>query len=419
MILIDLIGALCASIPFLLLTLQLLNKLHLNKKGIIYFVFISIGTAVLLALSTDNPLLNLSIAVLILAFLLSKIYKVKFTFSLLSLLLSVILLLIVEYVGIYILNLFYVDSLTYIQTRYIAALINASLLTLFFLFLKSLNWSLLPNHDIYSARNSKLWWTSPVFVVLTLLIVVEIIQNGVTIASVYLIITSIIAFIYLIRYIIYQKTVEAEKLMVNVQEKSAKFYLRGIQAQRHDFIFQINTINSLVHLNRIEELKSYLGELTEEIQTTSETLPLHYISTAGLLIQYKQIFKKDGVNFKIIVEDTFEGIPMKVYEFNNIIGNLITNAFESVRLIEANYKEITIKFSKDQHLVVEVINEINQDSFDLMNIFQDGFTTKEKGKNGLGINNIMMILEQYNGYLYPELNNQTLSMFVIIPHKNK
>lgn len=415
MIFIDFIGALFATIPFLLLTLQLLNKLHFKKKGLIYFLLISFGTAILLALSLGNPLLKLSIAVMILAFLCTKFYNVKFTFSLLSLLLSVILLLIVEYVGIIILNLLYVESLSYNQIRFITALINALLLSLLFLFMKSLNLSLIPNHDVYFANNSKLWWTSPVFVVLSLLIVVEIIQDGVTISSVYLILTSIIAFIYLTRYIIFQKTVETEKIMVNEQEKSAKFYLRGIQAQRHDFIFQVNTINSLVHLNRIDELKMYLGELTEEFQTTSETLPLHYISTAGLLIQYKQIFKKDGVHFKIIVEDTFEGIPMQVYEFNNIIGNLITNAFESVRLIETNYKEITIKFSKDQHLVVEVINEINQDSFDLMNIFQDGFTTKEKDKNGLGLNNIMMTLEQYNGYLYPELNNRTLSMFVIIP----
>lgn len=416
---IDFIGALFATIPFLLLTLQLVNKLHFKIKELIYFVLVSLGTAVFLAVSLGNSLLKLSIAVVILAFLSSKFLKVRFTFSLLSLLLSVILLLIVEYVSISILNLLFVESLKYSQIRFIAALINGSLLTLVFLCMKSLKWSLIPNHDLYFARNSKLWWTSPVCVVLSLLIVVEIIQDGITTTSVYLVLTSIIAFIYLTSYIVYQKTVETEKIMVNEQEKSAKFYLRGIQAQRHDFIFQVNTINSLVHLNRIDDLKKYLGELTEEFQTTSETLPLHYISTAGLLIQYKQIFKKDGVNFRIIVEDTFEGIPMQVYKFNNIIGNLITNAFESVRLIETNNKEITIKFYKDHHLVVEVINEINQDSFDVKNIFQDGFTTKEKVKNGLGLNNIMMTLEQYNGYLYPELNNRTLSMFVIIPYKDK
>ncbi|MEI2366748.1 GHKL domain-containing protein, partial [Niallia circulans] len=68
---------------------------------------------------------------------------------------------------------------------------------------------------------------------------------------------------------------------------------------------------------------------------------------------------------------------------------------------------------------VEVLNEVNPELLDLENIFQDGYSTKTTYENGLGLSNIMMTLERYNGYIYPELNNRTLSMFVLIPPKER
>lgn len=143
------------------------------------------------------------------------------------------------------------------------------------------------------------------------------------------------------------------------------------------------------------------------------------MSIAGLLIQYKQVLKKDGINFNIFISDTFELIPMPVYEFNNVIGNLISNAYEFIKSNETASREIVIKFYKNQYLIVEVLNEVNPELLDLENIFQDGYSTKTTYENGLGLSNIMMTLERYNGYIYPELNNRTLSMFVLIPPKER
>ncbi len=420
MIFIDFIGALFETIPMLLITLQLLNKFHFSKIQILYLFSISLGTAIFLTLSLSYPFIKLPLAVVILAILISKLYKVKFTFSILSLLLSMTLLLIVQLINIIIFDLLFAYSSTFNQIRFISGLVNGSLLTLLLLFLRAFRRSLIPNQDISHAKTPKFWWIFPLFVVLFMLIVIKVIQDdGISITSAYLIIISSIAFIYLTRYLVYLNTIKAEKKLLTEQEKSAKFYLRSIRAQRHDFIFQLNTINSLVHLNRINDLKAYLSELTEEFQTTSETLPLHYMSIAGLLIQYKQILKKDGINFNIFISDTFELIPMPVYEFNNVIGNLISNAYEFIKSNETASREIVIKFYKNQYLIVEVLNEVNPELLDLENIFQDGYSTKTTYENGLGLSNIMMTLERYNGYIYPELNNRTLSMFVLIPPKER
>ncbi|MEK4650267.1 GHKL domain-containing protein [Niallia sp. FSL W8-0954] len=420
MIFIDFFGALFETIPMLLITLQLLNKFHFSKIQILYLFSISLGTAIFLTLSLSYPFIKLPLAVVILAIFISKLYKVKFTFSILSLLLSMTLLLIVQLINIIIFDLLFAGSSTFNQIRFISGLVNGSLLTLLLLFLRAFRRSLIPNQDISQAKPPKFWWIFPLCVVLFMLIVIKVIQDdGISITSAYLIITSSIAFIYLTRYLVYLNTIKAEKKLLTEQEKSAKFYLRSIRAQRHDFIFQLNTINSLVHLNRINDLKAYLSELTEEFQTTSETLPLHYMSIAGLLIQYKQVLKKDGINFNIFISDTFELIPMPVYEFNNVIGNLISNAYEFIKSNETASREIVIKFYKNQYLIVEVLNEVNPELLDLENIFQDGYSTKTTYENGLGLSNIMMTLERYNGYIYPELNNRTLSMFVLIPPKER
>ncbi|WP_054711792.1 GHKL domain-containing protein [Bacillus sp. JCM 19041] len=420
MFLIDFIGAFLETIPLLMIVLQLLNRIHIDKKSLIYLFFLSIVTSLFLTISFNNPLFKLPLIVLVLATLISHVYNAKFFFSLLSLLFSMTFLLIVELLNINFLSPFLKDITPSTDNRFITASINGLILLLIFITLRKLNSSLIPKYDINHVANPKFWWLLPVFIVLFMLIATEIIQDDLTTTSSYLIITASVAFIYFMKQIIYKKNVEAEKIMLHEQEKNAKAYLRSIQAQRHDFIYQINTINSLVHLERINDLKTYLSELTEEFQTTSETLPLHYISTAGLLIQYKQIFKKDGVKLNIEVEDSFKGLPMPVYEFNNIIGNLITNAFESIISQEDCSTVITIKFFKDQHLIVKVLNEVNPESLKLNNILQDGYSTKKNSiEHGLGLNNAIITLERYSGYLYPELHDQKLSMFVILPAKER
>lgn len=270
MFLIDFIGAFLETIPLLMIVLQLLNRIHIDKKSLIYLFFLSIVTSLFLTISFNNPLFKLPLIVLVLATLISHVYNAKFFFSLLSLLFSMTFLLIVELLNINFLSPFLKDITPSTDNRFITASINGLILLLIFITLRKLNSSLIPKYDINHVANPKFWWLLPVFIVLFMLIATEIIQDDLTTTSSYLIITASVAFIYFMKQIIYKKNVEAEKIMLHEQEKNAKAYLRSIQAQRHDFIYQINTINSLVHLERINDLKTYLSELTEEFQTTSE-----------------------------------------------------------------------------------------------------------------------------------------------------
>lgn len=161
MIFIDFIGALFETIPMLLITLQLLNKFHFSKIQILYLFSISLGTAIFLTLSLSYPFIKLPLAVVILALLISKLYKVKFTFSILSLLLSMTLLLIVQLINIIIFDLLFAGSSTFNQIRFISGLVNGSLLTLLLLFLRAFRRSLIPNQDISHAKTPKFWWIFP------------------------------------------------------------------------------------------------------------------------------------------------------------------------------------------------------------------------------------------------------------------
>ncbi|MFK3939806.1 sensor histidine kinase [Alkalihalobacillus sp. NPDC078783] len=411
--LVEFLGALIETVPLLLITLHLLNRLHISRLPFLFLL--SIVTSIFLTLSASTPLIKLPLAVLLLAILISKLYKSRFSFSLLSLLFSMMLLLIIELLTLNFLSPFYSEYTTGFEFRFFTGLINSLCLFLIFLPLYLFDYSFVPKNEISKLHHPKFWWVLPISIVLFMLTVSSVVQSGLTILVTYMVLIVCISFIFFMRNMIYKVNVESEKLMQREQEKNANNYLKSIRAQRHDFIYQLNTINSLVYLNKIDDLKVYLSNLTDEFKTTSETLPLHFASVSGLLIQYKQIFKKDGVNLNIVIEDDFSKVPMPIHQFNSIIGNLLQNSYEHVILHENCSKEITIKFMRDKSLILEVINEVNISTLKLDKLFIDGYSTKKVHKSGIGLNNVMTSLSNYKGMLYPELKHQTLSMFIILP----
>lgn len=209
------------------------------------------------------------------------------------------------------------------------------------------------------------------------------------------------------KQIIYQA--QQEKIIKLKEEEIRKndFYIKNmkdtlvtIKGQRHDLNNRLNTIYGLLDTGNYDEAKVFIKSLNKNTSFINEIIDINNPTISSLLNikNTAAIKKKIKFNFDI---NLIKKLNINDVDLSIILNNLIDNALEACEEVGEIHRFIDFKMNmKDEYLIIKIKNSKNKSvKVDIELIF-DNYTTKEDFNNhGIGLKNVKLIVEKYDGLI--------------------
>jgi hypothetical protein len=179
-----------------------------------------------------------------------------------------------------------------------------------------------------------------------------------------------------------------------------KNLIDNIRQKQHDYNNQINTIVALNKKLSIElsgKKSEYIEEITKE-EIWEDLLCLNNDILIALLYSKCMTAKKNGVQVKLNILDSFLRTTYSDYEIVEIYGILIDNAMEAAEKSKNN-KEIIIEIDriKNKHNLTIKNTAFNAKKIEIEKLTEKGYTTKNGTDHGIGLYKLKKLLEKNNG----------------------
>lgn len=196
--------------------------------------------------------------------------------------------------------------------------------------------------------------------------------------------------------------------------------LVSVKAQRHDFLNYVQTIQSLVDLGKVTELKDFMKELTGEIQLTNEMINIGNPAIAALI----RSKLAQALERKVRFENNFHGLDkldfgMKSLDLTRVIGNLIDNAFDEVMKYPEDRRFVRLEGVLADNTLEFVIRNTCDDAARIVEekLFEQGYSTKAGAHQGLGLSIVKDIVTSYKGTLQVMADEDGYIVFAVrLPH---
>ncbi|MCM2675392.1 DcuS/MalK family sensor histidine kinase [Alkalicoccobacillus plakortidis] len=190
--------------------------------------------------------------------------------------------------------------------------------------------------------------------------------------------------------------------MLAEQLTGVKLYANALRAQTHEFMNTIHVLQGLIHLKQYDQAADYLARFTEVTGHETEQIMGNVKDTvlAGFLIGKQSYIREQGVDFNLDIQGSIPKSEDKdvVYELVTIVGNLLTNAVESVQSKDTKLVELSLRF-KENELRIEVSDTgegMNQEQQE--KVFKKGYSTKGADR-GFGLALIEQSVTNLKGHL--------------------
>lgn len=182
--------------------------------------------------------------------------------------------------------------------------------------------------------------------------------------------------------------------------KNMEDILTTIKGQRHDMNNHLNTIYGLMETENFNEAKIYISSLNQSISFINEIIETNNPTISSLLNIKNSRAIKNKIKFKLEINIP-RNINIKDVDISIVLNNLIDNALEACEAVDENKRLIDLKMNiKDSYLIIMIKNSKDQNvKVEMESIFAD-YTTKENhGNHGLGLKNVKLIVNKYDGLI--------------------
>jgi two-component system sensor histidine kinase DctS len=170
-----------------------------------------------------------------------------------------------------------------------------------------------------------------------------------------------------------------------------KAFIEALRVQNHEHKNKLHTIAGLIQLEKYDHALDYIFELAEEQQEITGLLTKNICddSIAGLLLGKYERAKELRVELDIDRNTCLRKLPscLQTGELVIIIGNLIENALDAVRLERPERRKVFFSMLDTPKVLTIVVRDMGPGIPAEMreSIFQRGFSTKGPANCGLGL----------------------------------
>lgn len=198
-----------------------------------------------------------------------------------------------------------------------------------------------------------------------------------------------------LRRVIREEDLKQQKFY-NESLRSTLFELRRF---RHDWVNNLIVIDSMIKMNKSNELKQYVSELIEQCgqHVNTQIYDIRNAGLFGILSSKLNLAYEKGVNVDLSVIGEIEDIPgVKISELCEIIGIFLDNAIE-----EASQGEKTIGVCiRDGKRFIEIsISNSCTAAPDIRKIYLDGYSSKGENR-GMGLAIAKRLIDKYKNILH-------------------
>lgn len=177
---------------------------------------------------------------------------------------------------------------------------------------------------------------------------------------------------------------------------SALFELRRF---KHDWANNLMVIDSMIKMNKYNELKQYMSELLAQCAQHSCT-QIYDIRNAGLfgILSAKiNLAEEKGVSVDLQVNGEIESIPdVKISELCEVVGIFMDNAIEEACRGD---KSVSVYIKNSLNFIELSFSNTCAEPPDIHKIYLEGYSSKGENR-GMGLTIAKKILEKYKNILH-------------------
>ncbi|MDE6233190.1 MAG: GHKL domain-containing protein [Lachnospiraceae bacterium] len=225
---------------------------------------------------------------------------------------------------------------------------------------------------------------------------------------------------YLINDVVEREAQMHENRVFQIQAKNQLEMYRSIsenfdnqKRKTHEYKNQISCIESLLDKKQYSKLEEYVKKIYGTLNNEPDAINTNNVIVNAILNTKYQEAEAKGIVFVFRVNDLSE-LKIKDEDVVTILANLLSNAIEACETCE-DKKVIRFKFVKeDDMIIIAVKNTFNYDV-----IYENGeiksTKTSSVNEHGVGIKNVLKIIEKYGGGYVIEDKNKEFFFSIIIP----
>lgn len=203
------------------------------------------------------------------------------------------------------------------------------------------------------------------------------------------------------------------RLLVKIREESVRqtqdVYVEDIlkmftviRGQRHDFLNHVQVMYTMLKMNKLEQLNTYMADVVNEAHSMGHVI--HHSSPAlAAFIQMKmELAFTRSITFAFDLPPTLDiESSIKSIDLVKIMGNLVDNAFEESDTLPVEHRNVHLSIHlEDGALKIEVRNQSRLlTEKEKQRMLLPGYTTKKSGHSGLGLAIVHERVQYYKGSL--------------------
>ncbi len=216
--------------------------------------------------------------------------------------------------------------------------------------------------------------------------------------------------------------------MVELTEKEGQYHLQAvyidtldelytaIRSERHDIINHLQTIYGFNKLGYVEEVQYYLDELLGGNVLTNEFIITGTPGLTALLYIKSGIARTNDIQFKVSMDQAIDRLPVSPYEINNMLGNLINNAFDAVLPLHSSQRIVNLHVeADDKNYIFKVSNPGHIEEPTIQKLMKKGFSTKQGEHAGLGLHICQQLINKYGGRMEVTNADNMVEFSVFLP----
>ena len=196
--------------------------------------------------------------------------------------------------------------------------------------------------------------------------------------------------------------------------------LKSINVQRHEHARHIQTIQSLIYLDEIEESKNYLNGIIDSYQPPQGFVNVGHPVLTALLNSKRKIAETKKINFAFSVGCSLSRLEIESWDLCSILGNIVDNAFDAVTMGDTENKAVSVevKADNDNYAFCVHNNGPKITKKEAKRLFSAGYTTKNSDARGYGLYLVNKLVDSYKGKI--EVVSEGKTTFIIyLPMKGE